>query len=60
MPTIWFFNLDDKSAGIPRKLAEGSHSRIFFGEQVMVSLVEFAPLQNERCIIIPRSNGVFC
>lgn len=39
----WFFNLDDKSLGINRKLAEGINTRIFFGEQVMVSVVEFAP-----------------
>jgi quercetin dioxygenase-like cupin family protein len=43
MSNNWFFHLNDKSAGIPRKLAEGIHTRIFFGEQVMVSLVEFAP-----------------
>ena len=39
----WVFNLEDKSLGINRKLTEGINTRIFFGEQVMVSVVEFAP-----------------
>lgn len=39
----WFFNLDDKESGIKRKLADGINSRIFFGDQVMVSVVEFDP-----------------
>jgi quercetin dioxygenase-like cupin family protein len=39
----WKFNINDKESGIPRKLAEGIHTRIFFGEQVMTSIVEFAP-----------------
>ena len=43
MEKKWFFNLEDKSMGIPRKLAEGIDARIFFGESVMVSVVEFAP-----------------
>ena len=43
MDKNWVFNLDNKSLGIPRKLAEGIDTRIFFGEQVMVSVVEFAP-----------------
>jgi quercetin dioxygenase-like cupin family protein len=41
--TNWVFNLDDKKLGIPRKLAEGITTRIFFGEQAMVSVVEFEP-----------------
>lgn len=39
----WIFNLDNKALGIPRKLVEGIDARIFFGEQVMISVVEFAP-----------------
>lgn len=39
----WFFNIDDKNVGIIRKLAEGINSRIFFGDQVMISVVEFEP-----------------
>lgn len=34
-----FFNIDDLTAGTPRKLAEGVNSRIFIGEHVMVSVV---------------------
>jgi quercetin dioxygenase-like cupin family protein len=43
MEKNWHFNLNDKEIGIPRKLAEGINTRIFFGEQVMVSVVEFEP-----------------
>lgn len=43
MNNNWVFNLNDKQTGITRKLAEGIQTRIFFGEQVMVSVVEFAP-----------------
>jgi len=39
----WKFNLNDKGIGIPRKLAEGIQSKIFFGEQIMLSIVEFEP-----------------
>lgn len=39
----WAFNINDDTSGIKRKLAEGINTRIFFGEQVMVSVVEFAP-----------------
>jgi quercetin dioxygenase-like cupin family protein len=43
MDKNWIFNIEKKTLGIPRKLAEGIDTRIFFGEQVMVSVVEFAP-----------------
>ena len=34
-----FFNIDDPSLGIPRQLAEGITTRVFPGEQAMLSLV---------------------
>ncbi len=34
-----FFNIDELSQGIPRQLAEGITTRIFPGEQAMLSLV---------------------
>ena len=43
MSSNWKFNLNDKTAGIPRKLAEGIQSKIFFGAQIMLSIVEFEP-----------------
>jgi quercetin dioxygenase-like cupin family protein len=43
MKNDWVYNLNDKSAGLPRKLAEGIDTMIFFGEQVMISVVEFEP-----------------
>ena len=38
-----FFNLDDESQGIARELAPGVTTRIFPGEQAMLSLVRIAP-----------------
>lgn len=38
-----FFNLDDTAQGIKRSLAEGLDTRIFVGDQSMLSIVSFAP-----------------
>ena len=38
-----FFTLGDTSQGLARKLSEGITTRIFFGENVMISAVEVAP-----------------
>ncbi len=40
---LWAFNLYDLTAGIPRLLAEGIHSRVFPGENTMLSIVRFEP-----------------
>ena len=42
MKQACFFNLHDKSQGIARKLAEGLETRIFPGENVMLSVVRIA------------------
>lgn len=39
----WAFNLNDAAQGIPRTLAEGITTRIFPGQQVMLSVVRIAP-----------------
>jgi len=39
MVTENFFNIDDSSQGIFRQLAEGITTRVFLGEQAMLSLV---------------------
>jgi quercetin dioxygenase-like cupin family protein len=39
----WAFNLHDESLGIPRTLAEGITTRIFPGQNVMLSVVQMAP-----------------
>ncbi|MBC8339195.1 MAG: cupin domain-containing protein [Rhodospirillales bacterium] len=39
MATENFFNIDDPSQGISRQLAEGITTRVFPGEQAMLSLV---------------------
>ena len=38
-----FFNLHDMSQGISRTLAEGLETRIFPGENVMISVVRISP-----------------
>ena len=38
-----FHNLDDQTAGILRKLAPGLTTRIFPGDQAMLSVVSFEP-----------------
>ena len=38
-----FFNLDDASQGLFRELAPGLTTRIFAGEQAMLSVVSFEP-----------------
>ncbi len=38
-----FFSLSDLSGGIPRELAEGLSTRIFVGEQAMLSIVTVEP-----------------
>lgn len=38
-----FFNLDDTTKGVARELAPGLTTRIFAGEQAMLSIVDIAP-----------------
>ncbi len=42
-PDPWTFNLHDQSQGIQRELAEGISTRIFVGEQAMLSVVRIEP-----------------
>jgi quercetin dioxygenase-like cupin family protein len=39
----WVFNLHDDAQGIPRTLAEGITTRIFPGDQAMLSVVRIEP-----------------
>ncbi len=41
--TEWVFNLNDQAQGIARKLGEGITTRIFLGDQAMLSIVSIAP-----------------
>ena len=41
--TDWVFNLDDAAQGIARKLGEGITTRIFPGDQAMLSVVRIEP-----------------
>jgi len=42
-PDPWTFNLNDLSQGIQRELAQGISTRIFVGEQAMLSVVRIDP-----------------
>ncbi len=39
----WVFNINNMEQGIPRKLGEGFFTRIFPGDQAMLSVVRIAP-----------------
>ncbi len=39
----WLFNLNNERQGIARKLAEGLNTRIFVGENMMLSVVKVEP-----------------
>ncbi len=41
--SIWAFNVDDDSQGIHRTLGDGINTRIFAGQNVMLSVVRIAP-----------------
>jgi quercetin dioxygenase-like cupin family protein len=41
-----FFNLDDASQGISRELAQGINTRIFVGDNAMLSIVTLSPNTN--------------
>jgi quercetin dioxygenase-like cupin family protein len=43
MADKWVFNLHDEAQGIARTLAEGITTRIFPGDQAMLSVVSIAP-----------------
>ena len=43
MTTENFFNIDDLAQGIPRRLADGIATRVFPGEQAMLSVVRCEP-----------------
>ncbi len=43
MAEATFFNLHDLTQGIPRTLAEGIKTRIFAGDQAMLSVVRLGP-----------------
>lgn len=38
-----FYNIDNMEQGVARNLAPGLDTRIFLGDQAMLSVVEFAP-----------------
>ena len=39
----WAFNIADDAEGIPRRLAEGISTRVFVGDNVMISVVRIEP-----------------
>ena len=55
-----FHNLDNPDDGLFRDLAAGVTTRIFSGEQAMLSVVTLAPHSQGTLHHHPRSNGVCC
>jgi hypothetical protein len=54
-----FHNLDDTSNGLFRELGPGVTTRIFSGEQAMLSVVSLAPAPKVFCTITPKSSGAY-
>ena len=55
-----FFHLDDPDQGISRSLAEGMSTRIFAGEQAMISIVRIDPNQAGEVHSHPQEQWGLC
>lgn len=60
MHTENFFNIDDFSQGIARQLADGISTRVFAGEQAMLSLVRCEPNAIGSIHSHPQEQWGFC
>ncbi len=56
----FFFNLDALEQGIGRELAEGLSTRIFPGEQAMISIVRIEPDKSGTAHSHPQEQWGFC
>jgi hypothetical protein len=52
-----FFTLDNMEQGLFRQLTDEISTRIFPGDQAMLSVVRVAPMQRAHCTSILKSNG---
>lgn len=55
-----FFNVDDHEQGIFRQLAEGMETRVFPGDQAMISIVQIGPNRCGRLHSHPEEQWGFC
>lgn len=55
-----FFNVDDMTQGIGRELADGLSTRVFTGEQAMISIVRIAPDRSGDLHSHPQEQWGFC
>ena len=55
-----FFNLDALDQGIARQLAEGLSTRIFPGDQAMISIVRIEPNRSGDSHAHPQEQWGFC
>lgn len=55
-----FFNVDDLEQGIARQLAEGMTTRVFPGQQAMVSIVRIEPNRSGSVHSHPQEQWGFC
>ena len=54
-----FFNLDAADQGIARQLADGMTTRVFPGDDAMISVVRIEPNKSGIPILTRRNNGAF-
>jgi uncharacterized RmlC-like cupin family protein len=55
----YFNNVNDENTGITRILGEGISTRIFSGDQAMLSIVTIEPNAKGKSTHIPKNNGDF-
>ena len=55
-----FFNIEDRSRGIPRDLAEGMTARVYPGDQAMISIVTIDPNRAGRIHSHPEEQWGLC
>ena len=55
-----FFHLDDPEQGISRSLAEGMSTRVFAGDQAMISIVRIDPNQAGEVHSHPQEQWGLC
>ncbi len=58
--TVNFFNIDALEQGISRQLAEGLTTRVFPGDQAMISIVRIEPNQSGEAHSHPQEQWGFC
>jgi quercetin dioxygenase-like cupin family protein len=56
----FLFNIGDKSVGIPRNLTKGVSTRVFFSDNVMLSVVELEPNAGGRPHSHPEEQWGLC